>query len=325
MMSLEGKKCIVTGGAGFVGTHLTRALLRQGAVVTVVDDLSTGHLNTSAQPTGEQGNASFIQHDICQPIDLRGDILFNLACPASPKHYQRDPLQTWKTSVLGAMHLGEMAVENNLIFVQASTSEVYGDPQVHPQSETYWGNVCTKGIRACYDEGKRAAETYLTDLSRMRGLDLRIARIFNTYGAGMAIDDGRAVSNFALQALQGDPLTVFGDGSQTRSLCYVHDLVDGLIAMALNPSARGEIMNLGNPREHTVREIADLVLEVAGLDVALEFCPLPQHDPMRRCPDIAKARRVLGWSPKIEIHEGLSLLITDFKARLAAGETLAPF
>lgn len=324
MMSLAGKKCIVTGGAGFVGTHLTRALLHQGAIVTVVDDLSTGHHDIAAQPTGGQGNACFIKHDISSPIDLHGDVLFNLACPASPKHYQRDPLQTWKTSVLGAMHLGEMAVENGLIFVQASTSEVYGDPQVHPQSETYWGNVSTQGIRACYDEGKRAAETYLTDLARVKGLDLRIARIFNTYGPGMAFDDGRAVSNFAIQALQGNPLTVFGDGTQTRSLCYVDDLVDGLIAMARTPSARGEIMNLGNPREYTVREIAEMVLDVAGLDGALEFGPLPQHDPMRRCPDIAKARRTLGWGPKIEIHEGLSMLIADFKARLAAGETLAP-
>jgi len=323
MMGLEGKKCIVTGGAGFVGSHLTRALLDYGAHVTVVDDLSTSRAEASVQYTGGAGTASFIQHDISQPIDLSGDILFNLACPASPKHYQRDPLQTWKTSVLGALHLGEMAVTNNIIFVQASTSEVYGDPNVHPQSETYWGNVSTQGVRACYDEGKRAAETYLTDLSRMKGLDLRIARIFNTYGAGMAFNDGRAVSNFVLQALSGRPLTIFGDGSQTRSLCYVDDLVDGLIAMAESPAARSEIMNLGNPVEYSVREIADLVLEMTDGCSPLEFCPLPQHDPTRRCPDITKAKSILGWSPKIEVSEGLSLMIEDFKVRLAAGETLA--
>ncbi len=323
-MLLDGKNCIVTGGAGFVGTHLTAALLRQGALVTVVDDLSTAHPNAPKQFSACDNGATFIQHDVSHPINLDGDILFNLACPASPKHYQRDPLQTWKTSVLGAMNLGEMAVENNMTFVQASTSEVYGDPHVHPQSETYWGNVCTKGIRACYDEGKRAAETYLTDLSRVKGLDLRIARIFNTYGAGMSFDDGRAVSNFAIQALLGIPLTVFGDGSQTRSLCYVDDLVEGLIAMALNTNARGEIMNLGNPKEYTVREIAELALDVVGLDIPLAFEPLPQHDPMRRCPDITKAQRILGWSPSIELHEGLSLLVTDFRDRLAAGETLVP-
>jgi len=322
MISLNGKKCIVTGGAGFVGMHLTRALLAQGAHVTVVDNLSTSRPGESGLLTGETKELLFIKHDISQPIALQGDILFNLACPASPKHYQSDPLQTWKTSVLGAMHLGEMAVRNNLIFVQASTSEVYGDPAVHPQPETYWGNVSTQGIRACYDEGKRAAETYLTDLSHIKGLDLRIARIFNTYGPGMALDDGRAVSNFVLQALMGHPLSLFGDGTQTRSLCYVDDLVGGLIAMVRNPAARGETMNLGNPVEHTVREIAGLVLEVAKVDAPLDFSPLPQHDPKRRCPDISKAKNILGWGPKVDVRTGLSLVVKDFKARLAKGEAL---
>lgn len=322
MMTLSGKKCIVTGGAGFVGMHLTKALLGQGAHVTVVDDLSTSPAGASGLLTGEAGELVFIKHDISQPINLQGDILFNLACPASPKHYQSDPIQTWKTSVLGAMHLGEMAVRNNLILVQASTSEVYGDPTVHPQPETYWGNVSTQGIRACYDEGKRAAETYLTDLSRIKGLDVRIARIFNTYGPGMAFSDGRAVSNFVIQALTGRTLSVFGDGSQTRSLCYIDDLVDGLIAMALTPAARGETINLGNPIEHTVREIAELVLEMADVDVTLGFSPLPQHDPKRRCPDISKAEIILGWGPKIDVREGLSFVGDDFKTRLAKGETL---
>lgn len=321
MNGLQDKTCIVTGGAGFVGVHLTQALLRHGAQVTVVDDLSTSRANVVQEFTGAVGKASFIQHDISEPIDLQGDFLFNLACPASPKNYQRDPLQTWKTSVLGALHLGEMAVKNNITFVQASTSEVYGDPHVHPQIETYWGNVCTQGIRACYDEGKRAAETYLTDLSRVKKLDLRIARIFNTFGAGMALDDGRVMSNFVLQALKGRPLTLFGDGSQTRSLCYVDDLVDGLILMALTPAARDEIMNLGNPAEYTVRQIADLVLEVTGIEVPLDFLPLPQHDPVRRCPDISKAKTLLGWQPKIETKQGLSIMVEDFRARLALGET----
>lgn len=321
-MSLNGRQCIVTGGTGFVGMHLTRTLLRQGASVIVVDDQSSSCVGAVDSLAGEAGQLSLIKHDISQPINLQGDILFNLACPASPKHYQKDPLQTWKTSVLGAMHLGEMATENGLVFVQASTSEVYGDPAVHPQSETYWGNVSTQGIRACYDEGKRAAETYLSDLSRVKGLDVRIARIFNTYGAGMSFDDGRVISNFILQALTGHPLSIFGDGSQTRSLCYVDDLVLGLIAMATNPDARDETINLGNPLELTVREIAEVILEVSNVEATLEFGPVPQHDPMRRRPDISKAEKVLGWAPKVGVREGLLQTVEDFRTRLAAGELL---
>ncbi|MFT6604848.1 MAG: UDP-glucuronate decarboxylase [Halocynthiibacter sp.] len=323
MKTLHGKTCIVTGGAGFVGMHLTRALLRLGAQVTVIDNLSTSCPGAQTRLASPAGTATFIQHDIIHPIDITGDILFNLACPASPKHYQKDPQQAWKASVLGAMHLGEMAVRNGLVFVQASTSEVYGDPEVHPQTESYWGNVSPQGKRACYDEGKRAAETYLSDLARIQGLDLRIARIFNTYGPGMAFDDGRAVSNFAIQALNGTPLTVFGDGSQTRSLCYVDDLVLGLIALALAPEARGETINLGNPTEHTVREIAEMILRVADIDAPLNFGPLPQHDPKKRRPDISKARDILGWSPKIGVHEGLARVIEDFRSRLADGERLS--
>ena len=318
MTEFLGKRCIVTGGAGFVGHHLVGFLLQQGAFVTVVDNLSTARPETRALLTSTSERVTFIEHDIIQPIDLDADILFNLACPASPRHYQRDPRQTWKTSILGAMHLGELALAKGMTFVQASTSEVYGDPLLHPQSESYWGNVSTKGIRACYDEGKRAAETYLTDLARTETLDLRIERIFNCYGPGMAFGDGRVVSNFIENALRNDPLIVFGDGSQTRSFCYVDDLVRGLAALATTPAARGEIVNLGNPVEFSIGELADLVLKLTGSKAPLTFDPLPEHDPKRRCPDISKAKELLGWEPRTDTSTGILNVIDDFQNRIDA-------
>lgn len=320
MKDLAGARVIVAGGAGFVGGHLVRAALRQGADVTAVDNLSTGKVSILAEFTDSR-RLELIEHDVSLRIKLEGDILFNLACPASPKHSQRDPLNTWKTAVLGAMHLGEMAVERGMVFVQGSTSEVYGDPEVHPQSEDYCGKVFTTGIRACYDEGKRAAETYLSDLQRMSGLDLRIARIFNTYGPEMSLEDGRVVPNFVLQALRGMPFSIYGDGLQTRSLCYVSDLVRGLIALATAPGNGSGIVNLGNPNEQSVRQIAELVCELTGSAAGVEHCALPQHDPLRRRPDIGRAQSVLGWSPHVDVRTGRTRTIQDIRERLKQGVT----
>jgi UDP-glucuronate decarboxylase len=313
----------VAGGAGFIGHHLVHFLLRQGADVTVLDNLTTARPESRDLLVSASDRVTFLEHDIVQPVGLDADILCNLACPASPVQYQGDPLRTWKTSVLGTMHLAEMAQARGMTFVQASTSEVYGDPLEHPQSETYWGNVSTIGVRACYDEGKRAAETYLTDLARMTPFDLRIARIFNTYGPGMAFGDGRAVSNFVEQALRGQSLTLFGDGLQTRSLCYVDDLVKGLVALATVPAACGEVVNLGNPAECTIRSLAELVQALTGSTMPFEHCAQPQHDPQRRCPDISKAGKLLGWAPRTTLEAGLSSVIDDFSTRLKAAGELA--
>lgn len=303
MNGLKGQSALVAGGAGFIGRHLVRRLLAAGAKVSVVDDLSTGI-------AGDLGAVDLIVQDIAVPAALPPcDVIFNLASPASPPIYQRDPIQTWKSNVLGTLNLLDHAVRHNATFVQASTSEVYGNPLSHPQKEEDWGNVNPIGPRACYDESKRAAETLLMDAYRSRDADIRIARIFNTYGPGMTPADGRLIPNFIEQVRNGQPLTIYGDGMQTRSLCYVADTVAGLALLAQVAEARGEVINLGNPHELSILQIAATVREVLGADVPMAFSDLPQDDPVRRCPDIGKATRILGWKPETALADGLKRLL----------------
>jgi len=302
--SLRGKTVLVAGGAGFIGRHLVRRLLASGASVIVADDLSSG------QDVGCD-QVRFFQCDIAIIQDLpSADIIFNLASPASPPIYQRDPIQTWKSNVLGTLNLLDHAIRCNATLVQASTSEVYGDPLSHPQKEEDWGHVNPIGLRSCYDESKRAAESLLMDAFRTHETDIRIARIFNTYGPGMRPADGRLIPNFIHQALSGMPLTIFGDGQQTRSLCFIDDTVNALLLMAAVPEARGEVVNIGNPREQSVLDIAACVKMITGVDVPLVFSNLPQDDPVRRCPDISKAIRLLGWQPRISLQDGLQEILT---------------
>ncbi|WP_373046576.1 UDP-glucuronic acid decarboxylase family protein [Vulgatibacter sp.] len=305
---------LVAGGAGFIGSHLCERLLAGGHAVVCLDDFSTGSRLNVAHLEGLPG-FELLERDVTGPVELLGvDRVFNLACPAAPARYQADPVRTWKTSVLGTMHLLDLAAANGARFVQASTSEVYGDPQVHPQREDYWGHVNPIGPRACYDEGKRAAETLCFDTARTRGLDVRVARIFNTYGPRMARDDGRVVANFVAQALEGRALTLYGAGSQTRSFCYVSDLVEGLVRLM---DYEGQIpgpVNLGNPAEFTVRELAELVLELTGSSSPIEVQPLPVDDPVRRCPDITRARTLLGWEPAVPLVQGLGRTIAAVRA-----------
>ena len=304
MRSLRGKTVLVAGGAGFIGRHLVRRLLASGASVIVADDLSSG------QDVGCD-QAQFFRCDIAIIQDLpSADIIFNLASPASPPIYQRDPIQTWKSNVLGTLNLLDHAIRCNATLVQASTSEVYGDPLSHPQKEEDWGHVNPIGLRSCYDESKRAAESLLMDAFRTGETDIRIARIFNTYGPGMRPADGRLIPNFIHQALSGMPLTIFGDGQQTRSLCFIDDTVNALLLMAAVPEARGEVVNIGNPREQSVLDIAACVKRITGVDVPLVFSNLPQDDPVRRCPDISKAIRLLGWQPRISLQDGLQEILT---------------
>ena len=315
MALAAGRRALVTGGAGFVGSHLCERLLESGYEVLCVDNLRTGALENIAHLIGRPRFA-FVRHDIVEPLDAKADEIYNLACPASPAHYQSDPIQTLKSSVCGAMNLLELAQRTGARILQASTSEVYGDPQVHPQSEAYWGHVNPIGPRSCYDEGKRCAETFFSDYRRRRGIEARIARIFNTYGPRMQADDGRVVSNFVVQSLRGGPITVYGDGSQTRSFCYVTDLVEGLLRLMASPAKLQAPVNLGNPQECTVLELAQLVVRMTGSASRIEFKPLPQDDPVRRCPDIAMARRLLKWAPRVSLRQGLMHTIDDFAARL---------
>lgn len=304
----SGTSVLVTGGAGFVGTHLVRALLQAGAErVAVLDDFSTGREEGVAALATEAGDRLSVHRgDVATPPDLpKAGVIFNLACPASPLHYQADPLRTWRTSVLGTHAMLGLAQGWGARFVQASTSEVYGDPVSHPQRETDWGHVNPIGPRACYDEGKRAAETLLMDAARHAGADIRIARIFNTYGPGMADGDGRAVPAFLSQALAGEALSLHGDGSQTRSFCHVSDLVTGLMLLAETEAARGEVVNLGNPEEITMSTLAERILALTGATSGLRHDPRPVDDPTRRRPDIAKARRLLGWAPRVTLDDGL--------------------
>ncbi len=302
---------LVTGGAGFIGSHLCDRLVAAGEEVLCLDNFYTGTKDNIGQLLNAP-NFELIRHDVWLPIYLEVNRIYNLACPASPVHYQNDPVATTKTSVLGAINMLGLAKRRNGRIFQASTSEVYGDPQMHPQREDYWGHVNPIGRRACYDEGKRCAETLFFDYHRQHGVDIRVARIFNTYGPRMHPRDGRVVSNFIVQALKGDPITLYGDGSQTRSFCYVDDLVDAILALMQQDSETGPV-NLGNPREITVRELAEMVLRMTGSSSKLVFQPLPEDDPVRRQPDISLAKKVLQWEPKISIEDGLKETISYFR------------
>lgn len=304
-------RCLVTGGAGFIGSFLCERLVNEGHEVICLDNFFTGRRENIAHLLA---NPSFeiIRHDITEPILLEVDRIFNLACPASPVHYQYNPVKTVKTSVMGMVHMLGLARRVRARVLQASTSEVYGDPTIHPQVEEYWGNVNPIGIRACYDEGKRVAETLCFDYHRQNGVDIRVVRIFNTYGPRMARNDGRVVSNFIVQALAGEDITVYGDGSQTRSFCYVDDLVEGMLRM-MNQNDHVGPFNLGNPHEFTIAELATKVIEMTGSRSKLVYCPLPSDDPTQRQPDITKARTHLGWEPKILLEEGLARTIAWFE------------
>lgn len=306
------KRILVTGGAGFIGNHLCRRLLNEGSHVICMDNFFTG-LKRHIEDLIPNPNFELIEHDITEPVEVECEQIYNLACPASPPHYQYDSVKTMKTSVLGILNMLELAKQNGATVLQASTSEVYGNPLVHPQKETYWGNVNPIGIRSCYDEGKRAAETLMTDYHRQYGVDIRIIRIFNTYGPNMDPKDGRVVSNCIMQALAGEDITIYGDGSQTRSFCYVDDLVDGIIKMMNNTKGFTGPVNLGNPSERTVLDLAQKVLELTGSKSKLSFLPLPSDDPVKRKPDITLAKEILNWEPKVDITEGLTKTIEYFK------------
>lgn len=306
-------KILVTGGAGFVGSHLVRRLLEDGHDVVVLDNLQTGDLD-NLTTVAARGRLSFIRHDVVAPYDFEVDRIYNLACPASPPRYQENPVHTTLTNVLGTFHALELARRSRSRVLQASTSEVYGDPEVHPQTEDYRGSVNPHGIRSCYDEGKRCAESLVTDFHRKHRVDVRIARIFNTYGPSMSLDDGRVVVNFVQQALRGEPLTVYGDGDQTRSLCFVDDLVGGLVSLMEHTNHTAPV-NLGNPEERTVLEIARAILDlVPGSRIV--HLPRPEDDPRRRRPDISLARSLFGFAPKIDLAEGLRRTVEDIRYRL---------
>ncbi|MBB4066194.1 UDP-glucuronic acid decarboxylase family protein [Gellertiella hungarica] len=306
------KKILVTGGAGFLGSHLCERLLDEGNQVTCLDNYYTGTKANIRRFIGRNG-FSLIEQSVIDPLDGNYDEIFNLASPASPPHYQADPIYTFKTSVLGTLNILELARRTGAKVLQASTSEIYGDPLVHPQREEYWGNVNSIGIRSCYDEGKRGAETLMYDYHRVHGLNIRVVRIFNTYGPGMNPQDGRVVSNFIIQALRGDDLTIYGDGSQTRSFCYRDDLVEGIIRLMNAPDAVSFPVNFGNPCEFTIRELAELVLDMTKSPSKLVNLPLPQDDPTQRCPDISRARDHLGWEPRTPLRQGLEKTIDYFR------------
>ena len=308
-------RTLVTGGAGFLGSHLCEHLLKAGHEVLCADNLCTGTRANIAHLMGE-ARFAFLHHDVTEPLDTEVDAIYNLACPASPVQYQMDPIRTTRTSVLGAMNLLELARRTDARILQASTSEIYGDPQAHPQSEAYWGHVNPVGPRACYDESKRCAETLFSDYRRRHGVVTKIARIFNTYGPRMQPDDGRVVSNFIVQALRGRPLTIYGDGEQTRSFCYVSDLIEAMARMMNTSDEFGGPLNLGNPHECTVHELAELVIEMTGSKSRIVFERLPHDDPARRCPDITAAKRVLQWTPQTPLRQGLQRTIAYFDERL---------
>ena len=307
------KRILVTGGAGFLGSHLIDRLLEEGHEVLCVDNLFTGTKRNLEHLHG-QPRFEFVRHDVTFPLFLEVDEIYNLACPASPIHYQHDPVQTTKTSVHGAINMLGLAKRLRCRILQASTSEVYGDPAVHPQTEDYWGNVNPIGPRSCYDEGKRCAETLFFDYHRQHGLEIKVARIFNTYGPRMHPSDGRVVSNFIVQALKGEPITLYGEGTQTRSFCYVDDLIDGLIRLMASPSDVTGPINLGNPIEFTMRELAELVLSETGSSSPIVNRPLPQDDPRQRKPNITLAQERLGWAPKVPLREGLKSTIAYFQS-----------
>ena len=314
----DRKSILVTGGAGFLGSHLCERLLAEGREVLCADNFFTGR---KANIEHLLGNPRFelIRHDVTFPLFIEVDAIYNLACPASPVHYQHDPVQTTKTSVHGAINMLGLAKRLKCPIFQASTSEVYGDPNVHPQTEDYWGHVNPIGPRSCYDEGKRCAETLFFDYHRQHGLEIKVARIFNTYGPRMHPNDGRVVSNFIMQALTGKPITIYGDGLQSRSFCYVDDLIEGFVRFMGAPASLTGPINLGNPGEFTMKQLAELTIELTGSRSELTYAALPQDDPRQRRPDISQAERELGWSPNIPLREGLARTIAYFEGLLSKG------
>ena len=310
-MSMNKKNILVTGGAGFLGSNLCRKLLNLGDYVIALDNLSTGRLENISDLMQDK-NFKFIKHDVINPIALNASLIFNFACPASPPAYQKDPIQTIKTSFLGILNMLELAKKNKARIMQASTSEVYGDPNIHPQVESYVGHVNPIGIRACYDEGKRSAETLMFDYHRMYNLDIKVIRIFNTYGPGMDPQDGRVVSNFIVQALSNEPITIYGNGRQTRSFCYVDDLIDGIIKMMQTDDDVIGPVNLGNPSEFTLLDLADKVIKLTKSKSKIVFQPLPQDDPKKRRPDISLAKNLLKWEPEVNLQCGLEKTIEYF-------------
>ncbi len=312
---MKMKRILITGGAGFLGSHLCDRLLAEGHDVLCLDNLYTGSKDNIRHLIGHP-NFEFIRHDITQPIFLEVDEIYNLACPASPVHYQYNPIKTIKTSVMGAINTLGLAKRVKAKILQASTSEVYGDPEIHPQPEEYWGRVNPIGIRSCYDEGKRAAECLMMDYHRQNGVRIKIVRIFNTYGPRMAINDGRVVSNFIVQAIKGEDITVYGNGSQTRSFCYYEDLIEGIIGMMATTDGIIGPVNLGNPSEFTILELAENVIRLTGSSSRIVFNPLPQDDPTQRRPDISKAKELLHWAPGIPLADGLAKTIQYFKGAL---------
>ena len=314
------RRILVTGGAGFIGSHLCERLLAQGHDVLCVDNFYTGGKH-NIRPLLDQPYFELARHDVTFPLYVEVDEIYNLACPAAPIHYQFDPVQTTKTSVHGAINMLGLAKRLRVPILQASTSEVYGDPEVHPQTEEYWGRVNPIGPRSCYDEGKRCAETLFFDYRRQHRLSIKVARIFNTYGPRMHVQDGRVVSNFIVQALRGEAITIYGNGSQTRSFCYVDDLVDALVRLMATPDEVTGPINLGNPAEMTVKVLAERVIALTGSRSKIEYRPLPEDDPRQRQPDIARARETLGWAPTTPLEEGLAKTVAYFDQLLKSGET----
>ncbi len=316
MKTSNRKRILVTGGAGFIGSHLCERLLADGHNVLCVDNFFTGTRDNVAHLLSNP-HFELLRHDVTFPLYVEVDEIYNLACPASPIHYQHDPVQTTKTSVHGAINMLGLAKRVRAKILQASTSEVYGDPKEHPQREGYWGHVNPIGMRSCYDEGKRCAETLFFDYYRQHGLRIKVARIFNTYGPNMHPNDGRVVSNFIVQALRGDPITVYGDGKQTRSFCYVDDLVEALVRLMNSPDACTGPVNLGNPEEFTILELAQKVVALTGARSEIVFKSLPSDDPVQRCPDINLARQTLGWQPSVRLQDGLVKTVSYFRKMLA--------
>ncbi|GAB1811803.1 UDP-glucuronic acid decarboxylase family protein [Mycobacterium sp. MUNTM1] len=315
-------RALVAGAAGFLGSHLCDRLRRDGIEVIGLDNLCTGRRENITQLVGDPG-FSFVEHDITRPVDAAApgplDVIFNLACPASPRAYQRDPLFTLETNYVGTRNLLELACERGAVILQASTSEVYGDPTIHPQNESYWGNANCFGVRACYEEGKRVAETLMLEYARRYGVRIKVVRVFNTYGPRMDPADGRIISSFIVQALRGEPITVFGDGSQTRSFCYVDDLVEGLVNMTASEASFTGPVNLGSPAERTVLETASIIKEMTGSPSATVFEPLPPDDPKQRRPDITLAESALGWVPRVSFEEGVERTIDYFRGIVGPG------
>ncbi|WP_432726855.1 UDP-glucuronic acid decarboxylase family protein [Variovorax sp. W6] len=316
-------RILVTGGAGFLGSHLCERLLAQGHQVLCADNFSTG-IRRNVEHLLPNPRFELMHHDVIQPLHVEVDRIYNLASPASPVHYQHDPIQTTKTIVIGALNMLGLAKRLGARILQASTSEVYGDPDVHPQPESYCGRVNPIGIRGCYDEGKRCAETLFFDYHRQHRVNIRVARIFNTYGPRMHPEDGRVVPNFIVQALRGEPITVYGEGLQTRSFCFVDDLVEGLDRLMETESGEPGPVNIGNPAEVSVRDLAQLVIELTGSSSKLVFAPLPSDDPMQRRPDVRAARRIFGWQPGVQLEEGLRRTIEHFRGQLSDGKPLPP-